>query len=277
MRGQGRTICGLSMSLLGVLGVSLACGLPMWRETSLVGANIVTAQTVWEGLWLQCVIQATGQMQCNKQTMSTNMTIDIQAGRALTLISIVVGLLGFIVTVLGGGVVNCSGQPPDPYEPPSASSSKKKVSLLGGVLCVLAGILCLIAVSWSAALTISVFNNALTPDALKREVGSSIYIGWASCVLLLLGGVLICFICGKEEAPEPSYYYMPYNSRDSSSRMATFMSDDTRSDTTQTYHYPRGSVRHVAQVHQQNYLSKPQSVAMFYNQPQPISPEWVHV
>lgn len=55
------------------------------------------------------------------------MTADIQAGRALTLLSIITGLLGFIVTLLGGGVLNCSGAPPDPYEPPSTSSSKKKV------------------------------------------------------------------------------------------------------------------------------------------------------
>lgn len=46
MGGQGRLIGGLALVLLGVLGVCLACGLPMWRETSFVGANIVTAQSV---------------------------------------------------------------------------------------------------------------------------------------------------------------------------------------------------------------------------------------
>lgn len=46
MAGQGRQIGGLALCMLGVLGVCLACGLPMWRETSFVGANIVTAQSV---------------------------------------------------------------------------------------------------------------------------------------------------------------------------------------------------------------------------------------
>lgn len=46
MEGQGRLIGGLALVLLGILGVCLACGLPMWRETSFVGANIVTAQSV---------------------------------------------------------------------------------------------------------------------------------------------------------------------------------------------------------------------------------------
>ena len=46
MGGQGRLIGGLALVLVGVLGVAVATGLPMWRETSFVGANIVTAQTV---------------------------------------------------------------------------------------------------------------------------------------------------------------------------------------------------------------------------------------
>lgn len=168
-------------------------------------------------------------MQCKRHKTFITLTTDIQAGRALTLISILVGILGFVVALLGGGAVNCSGNPPDPREPPSPSSSKKKVCLLGGLLCLLSGVLCLISVSWSAAATLSFFNDPLVPAALKREVGSSIYIGWASSALLLLSGALLCFVCGQEERPLPSYYYLPYNSStqftDSSSRMATMRAD----------------------------------------------------
>lgn len=46
MEGHCRLIGGLVLVLTGVLGVCLTCGLPMWRETSFVGANIVTAQSV---------------------------------------------------------------------------------------------------------------------------------------------------------------------------------------------------------------------------------------
>ncbi|XP_044077739.1 claudin-4-like [Siniperca chuatsi] len=193
----------------------------MWWRTSFVGANVVTTQSVWDGLWLHCILQATGQMQCKRHTASITLTPDIQAGRALTLLSI---LLGFIVTLLRGGVANCSGAPPDPLEHPTTSSSRKKGSLLGGVLC----ILCLVSVSWSVGTTISVYNDPSVAAALKREVGSSIYIGWSSSVLLLLGGALICFFCGEKERSQHSYYsYMPYsiNTKLGSSRMATLRSD----------------------------------------------------
>ncbi|XP_042354896.1 claudin-4-like [Plectropomus leopardus] len=270
MGGQGRQIGGLALVLIGVLGVCLTCGLPMWRETSFVGANIVTAQSVWDGLWLHCIVQATGQMQCKRHTTSITMTSDIQAGRALTLISIIAGLLGFIVTLLGGGVVNCSGAPPDPLEPPTNSSSRKKVCLLGGALCILAGILCLVSVSWSAAATISIYNDPFVTAALKREVGSSIYIGWVASVLLLLGGALICFVCGEKERPPPSNYsYMPYSTNalysDSASHMATLRSDVIGPNTSRMLdrHTPSRMLEHVAQVHEHN-----QAQSGPYNQPQ---------
>ncbi|KAM7374431.1 hypothetical protein PAMP_007088 [Pampus punctatissimus] len=257
MGGQGRQLGGLTLGMMGILGVCVTCGLPMWRETDFVGANIVTAQSVWDGLWLHCVVQSTGQMQCKRHTStSITMTPDIQAGRALTLISIVAGLLGFIVSLLGGGVANCSGASPDPSEPPSTSSTRKKACLLGGALCVLSGILCLVSVSWSAAATISNNNDPLVVAALKREVGSSIYIGWASSVLLLLGGALICFICGEKESSQPAYSsYMPYSSNsqfsDYSSRMSTLRSDVMRSNSSRMFdpYAPNRMLEHVVQVY----------------------------
>lgn len=106
--------------------------------------------------------------------------------------------------------------------------------LLGGALCVVAGILCLISVSWSAAITVIVYNDPLVTDALKREVGSSIYIGWVSSLLLLLGGALICIVCGQKERPRPRQYLdMPNSSvapfSGSSSRLMTMRSDPVRS------------------------------------------------
>ena len=53
MEGQGRLIGGLALVLVGILGVGLTTGLPMWRESSFVGPNIVSAQTVRSKICLQ--------------------------------------------------------------------------------------------------------------------------------------------------------------------------------------------------------------------------------
>lgn len=70
---------------------------------------------------------------------------------------------------------------------------------------------------------------------MKREVGSSIYIGWVSSLLLLLGGALICIVCGqKERPPPPQYLDMPNSSvapfSGSSSRPGTMRSEPVRSN-----------------------------------------------
>uniref|UniRef100_A0A3Q4BEC5 Claudin n=1 Tax=Mola mola TaxID=94237 RepID=A0A3Q4BEC5_MOLML len=57
-------LVGVCLAILGFLGTILICGLPMWKVTAFVGANIVTAQVFWEGLWMNCVIQSTGHSQC---------------------------------------------------------------------------------------------------------------------------------------------------------------------------------------------------------------------
>lgn len=86
-------------------------------------------------------------------------------------------------------------------------------------MCILSAILCLVPVIWSAALTNSIYNDPLITAALKREVGTSVYVGLGSGLLLLVGGCVICFVCGQDERrPLPREYtyrppitYSPYS------------------------------------------------------------------
>lgn len=144
-----------------------------------------------------------------------------------------------------------------------------QIALLGGALCILAAILCLVPVSWSAALTNSVYNDPLVTAALKREVGTSIYIGLGSSLLLLLGGTLICIVCGKNERrlPPPDYVYRrpstysPYTG--DSLRPLALRSDEGSSSVYDRYP-PRREV--VAQVHAYDSLKGSLSERQMYNQ-----------
>ncbi|NP_001139855.1 Claudin-5 [Salmo salar] len=53
---------GMGLCLLGSLLVMVACGLPMWKVTAFIDMNIVVAQTIWDGLWMSCVVQSTGHL-----------------------------------------------------------------------------------------------------------------------------------------------------------------------------------------------------------------------
>ncbi|XP_009977764.1 PREDICTED: claudin-4-like, partial [Tauraco erythrolophus] len=79
MASMGLQVLGIALSVIGWLASILCCALPMWRETAFVGNNIVVAQIIWEGLWMNCVVQSTGQMQCKVYDSMLALPQDLQA------------------------------------------------------------------------------------------------------------------------------------------------------------------------------------------------------
>lgn len=195
MVAGGRQILGMALAIIGFLGSIVICGLPTWKVTAFIGANIVTSQDIWEGLWMNCVTQSTGQMQCKVYDSLLALPQDLQAARALVVMAIIVGLIGILLGVVGG---KCTNFIPD-------EEQKAKVAVAAGVVFIIAGVLVLIPVCWSANTIIRDFYNPTLISAQKRELGASIYIGWGSAGLLLLGGGLLCSSCPKKEEKYNNY------------------------------------------------------------------------
>ncbi|XP_012687354.2 claudin-4-like [Clupea harengus] len=195
MVSAGLQIGGTALGILGWIGVIVVCALPMWRVTAFIGANIVTSQTSWEGIWMNCVVQSTGQMQCKVYDSMLALSSDLQAARALTIISVLVGVVGILLAVAGGKCTNCVED----------ESAKSKVGVASGVVFIIAGVLCLIPVCWTANTVIQEFYNPLVVSAQKRELGAALYIGWGASALLLIGGGLLCANCPKEDTYAAKY------------------------------------------------------------------------
>uniref|UniRef100_A0A3B4Y8U9 Claudin b n=1 Tax=Seriola lalandi dorsalis TaxID=1841481 RepID=A0A3B4Y8U9_SERLL len=111
MVSAGFQILGSALGILGWIGAIIVCALPMWKVTAFIGSNIVTSQTSWEGIWMSCVVQSTGQMQCKVYDSMLALSSDLQAARALTIIAIVVGILAILLSVAGGQCTNCVEDP----------------------------------------------------------------------------------------------------------------------------------------------------------------------
>ncbi|XP_060903111.1 claudin-3-like [Labrus mixtus] len=185
----GLELIGISLCILGWIIAIVACTLPMWRVTAFIGSNIVTAQIIWEGLWMTCVVQSTGQMQCKVYDSMLALSQDLQAARALTVISILLAILAVLVAIAGAKCTNCIED----------EASKAKVMIISGVFFIVSGVMQLIPVSWSANTIIRDFYNPLLTDAQRRELGAALYIGWAAAALLILGGGLLCCSCPPRE------------------------------------------------------------------------------
>ncbi|KAA0720136.1 Claudin-4 [Triplophysa tibetana] len=189
MASQGIQILGFMLAMIGWFGTIVTCCLPMWRVTAFIGENIVTAQIIWEGLWMTCVVQSTGQMQCKVYDSMLALSQDLQASRAMAIISIIVGVFGFLMAVVGGKCTNCLED----------EAAKARACIVSGVVFIIAGFLILVPVCWSAHLVIRDFYNPLLISAQRRELGACLYIGWGSAGLLLLGGGLLCWNFPSDE------------------------------------------------------------------------------
>ncbi|KAK5851534.1 hypothetical protein PBY51_023081 [Eleginops maclovinus] len=193
---------GMALCLAGSLLVMVACGLPMWKVTAFIESNIVVAQTIWDGLWMSCVVQSTGQMQCKIHDSVLALTQDLQTARALTVIAAVFGVVALTVTLAGAQCTNCIQQ----------ESLKGRVVCTGGVIYITSGLFMLVPLCWMANNIIVDFHNPQIPPSKKREIGAAIYIGWAATALLLMGGGLLCCSFSQGERGGYPIKYSPTKS-----------------------------------------------------------------
>ncbi|XP_046732869.1 claudin-4-like [Silurus meridionalis] len=194
---------GILAGILGWLGVIIACSLPKWSMTAFIGTNIVTAQLSWQGLWKACEVKITGTMRCTAYDTLLDLNKDLLAIRAMVLISILAGFFGIVMSGIGG---MCNKFITD-------ARVKSIACIIAGVAFIFSGVLCMIPVSWTAYSIIADYKNPILMFALRRQLGTSLYIGWGSAGLLLFGGVLLCFNCPLKEHI--------YNQNNSSARITT--------------------------------------------------------
>ncbi|CAB1350120.1 unnamed protein product, partial [Coregonus sp. 'balchen'] len=166
---MGMEIMGIALGVIGLITTILVCALPTWMETTFIATNFVTMEVVWDGLWMSCVKRSTSQMQCEvyDSMPSSVWSSNLQAARAITIIAIILGFLGVMVSMVGDKTTNC----------------------IKGIFFILAGILILIPVSWKARAIISDSSKLLF--GVKRELGGALYFGWVGAAFLLIGGVIL--------------------------------------------------------------------------------------
>ncbi|XP_008115746.1 claudin-9-like [Anolis sagrei] len=194
MSSAGLEILAMGLCIFGWMGTILSCALPMWRVSAFIGNNIVVAQIIWEGLWMNCIVQSTGQMQCKIYDSMLALSQDVQAARALMVVSVVLAFLALLVGIMGAKCTNCVED----------EGAKARIVITSGSLFITAGLLTLIPVCWSANSIIRDFFNPVVVEPLKRELGAALYVGWAASALLFLGGSLLCCSCPPREDRYPA-------------------------------------------------------------------------
>ncbi|XP_014829536.1 PREDICTED: claudin-4-like [Poecilia mexicana] len=182
MASKAAQVVCVTLGVIGLIGVITCCALPQWKVTAFKGAKIVTSQVIYEGLWMMCVKQSTGQQQCKMYDSMLVLPFDLQAGRPMTVISCILCGLSLLLLLFGSDLTRCFQN----------QGTKPKLSLMAAVGLLLAGLLVIIPVSWMTHTIIRDFYNPFVARSQKTELGACIYIGWAAGVILILTAVLLC-------------------------------------------------------------------------------------
>lgn len=195
MANKGLQLLGFALSLIGLIGLIIGTILPQWKMSAYVGDNIITAIAMYEGLWMSCAFQSTGQIQCKVYDSILQLSSALQATRALMIVGIIVTVFGLGVSTMGMKCTNCGGDD---------KTKKSRIAMTGGIILVVGALCSIIACSWFAHNIIQDFYNPFTPVNTKYEFGSAIFIAWAGSFLDILGGAMLAASCPKGK-PSPKY------------------------------------------------------------------------
>ncbi|XP_073530566.1 claudin-19-like isoform X1 [Phyllobates terribilis] len=174
-------VCAMLLAVGGMTCTLVSTVSLKWRTSSSSG-TIITSTSIFEGLWMHCVGTSTGSVQCKKFSSLFSLPPYVQACRALMIISLILGLFACVTSLFGLKCTKFGNK---------SEHTKGKIALSGGLVFILAGLCCLVPVSWYAASITQQFFNPLY-GGIKYELGSALYIGWAGSVLAILGGSLLC-------------------------------------------------------------------------------------
>lgn len=172
----GAWLCSLATTLMST-----------WLTLS---TDLLPTESYELGLWETCVVQDLGMLECRPYDSLLGLPPDIKLARILMCVTVAAGLLGLLLAIPGMHVVNsCHDQLED-------LQCKRAMKMAGGVLCLVAGILGLIPVSYIAHLTVIRFFDESVPEVVPRwEFGDALFCGWTAGVLHLVAGTLLLTSC----------------------------------------------------------------------------------
>uniref|UniRef100_A0A4W5RXC2 Claudin n=1 Tax=Hucho hucho TaxID=62062 RepID=A0A4W5RXC2_9TELE len=172
----GAWICSLATTIMST-----------WLTLS---TDLLPAESYELGLWETCVVQDLGILECRPYDSLLGLPPDIKLARILMCVTVATGLLGLLLAIPGIYWINSCNQGPEGLR------MKRLMKMLGGILCLVAGILGLIPVSYIAHLTVMRFFDEAVPAIVPRwEFGDALFCGWTAGFLHLVAGSLLVTSC----------------------------------------------------------------------------------
>ncbi|KAF4082267.1 hypothetical protein AMELA_G00149680 [Ameiurus melas] len=196
MAHKGLQMLGFILTVIGLIGLIAGTIMPQWQMSAYVGDNIITAVAMYQGLWMSCAYQSTGQIQCKVYDSMLQLNSALQATRALMIISIILTVMGLGVASMGMKCVNCGSDD---------KVKKSRIAMTGGIVILLGAVCSIAACSYFSYQIIRDFYSPFTPVNTKYEFGGAIFVAWAGTFLTVFGGGLLAASCSRSQKSVPKY------------------------------------------------------------------------
>ncbi|CAO2588783.1 Cldn19 [Lemmus lemmus] len=191
MANSGLQLLGYFLALGGWVGIIASTALPQWKQSSYAGDAIITAVGLYEGLWMSCASQSTGQVQCKLYDSLLALDGHIQSARALMVVAVLLGFVAMVLSVVGMKCTRVGDSNP---------IAKGRVAISGGVLFLLAGVLSSVhQVLVGTRQVWGLQSDIVLLTSYRYEFGPALFVGWASAGLAMLGGSFLCCTCPEPE------------------------------------------------------------------------------
>ncbi|XP_075951286.1 claudin-10-like [Anarhichas minor] len=183
-------IWGFLMTILGWIFVACTMAMEGWKITSIGGmggSSIIKVAWYWSSLWRSCFTDSTAVSNCYDYPVLWSVEGHIQIVRGLLMAALSLGMLGFVLSLLGMECTFIGGK----------DRSKHKKIYAGAWCHIISGILstCGYAV-YAQYVSLEYFN----PDfnGLRYDLGTPMFLGWVGSAFHTTGG---CFYVWSVCAP----------------------------------------------------------------------------
>ncbi|XP_044201334.1 claudin-10 [Thunnus albacares] len=187
-------IWGFLMTVLGWIFVACTMAMEGWKITSIGGmggSSIIKVAWYWSSLWRSCFTDSTAVSNCYDYPVLWSVEGHIQIVRGLLMAALTLGMLGFVLSLMGMECTFIGGK----------DRSKYKKIYTGGWCHIISGLLstCGYAV-YAEYVSVEYFN----PDfnGLKYDLGTPLFLGWVGSTFSMTGGVFYLWsvckpLCGQ--------------------------------------------------------------------------------
>nr|XP_061829613.1 claudin-10-like isoform X1 [Nerophis lumbriciformis] len=196
MRIRVVQIWGFLMTVMGWIFVACTMAMEGWKITSvggMGGSSILKVAWYWSSLWRACFTDSTAVSNCYDYPVLWSVEGHIQIVRGLLMAALSLGMLGFVLSLLGMECTFIGGKDPSKY---------KKI-YTGGWFHIISGLLSTSGyVVYAQYVSGEYFNPNF--DGLKYDLGTPLFLGWVGSSFQVAGGVFYLWsackpLCGQEQ------------------------------------------------------------------------------